>query len=256
MLEQTDFGETREIKLNRPPVNAIDHEMLVRLRDAMRSAVEDGVGGVILTGRPGIFSAGLDIPSIIDLDRKALLAYWNDFYELFKTIAQSPIPIGAALTGHSPAGGTVLAIFCDWRIAARGSFFLGLNEVQVGLALPAVLYHAYKRLIGTQNAERLGVVGAMIDPDEALACGLVDEVCDAEQLADRARGRMQEMLSRPRDAMLTTRATARQDIADLFARYDVSTMADMVEFWFRDETQASLKRFVESLNARSGSEAG
>lgn len=251
MIEQNEHGEIREISINRPPVNAIDHPMLIAMREALSTAIDDGVGGIVLSGRPGVFSAGLDIPSIIDLERDELLAYWNDFYALFKLIAQSPVPVGAAITGHSPAGGTVLAIFCDWRVAARGRFFLGLNEVQVGLELPAILYHAYKRLIGARNAEGLGVVGAMLGPDEALDCGLVDEVVEPDQVVARGIERMTHMLAQPRAAMLATRSIARQEVADLFSRYGVETMEGMVRFWYRDETQATLRQFVESLKSRA-----
>ena len=74
--------------------------------------------------------------------------------------------IAAALTGHSPAGGTILAIFCDYRIAAKGAFRMGLNEVQVGLPLPGPFFSAYELVVGHRNAERLAVQGALVDPGE------------------------------------------------------------------------------------------
>ena len=65
--------------------------------------------------------------------RPAIEAFWRAFFELTRALAASPVPVVAALSGHAPAGGAVLAIHCDYRIAARGNFKIGLNEVAVGL---------------------------------------------------------------------------------------------------------------------------
>ena len=95
---------------------------------------------------------------LLGLDRAAIAALWRDFYALLGAIAASPIPIVAAITGHAPAGGTVLALFCDWRIMAEGDYKIGLNEVQVGIPLPPVILAGLRRLVGPRQAERL-VVG-------------------------------------------------------------------------------------------------
>lgn len=65
-----------------------------------------------------MFSAGLDVPVLLKLDKQAMENVWRDFYSLLGALASSPIPIVAAITGHAPAGGTVLALFCDHRVAS------------------------------------------------------------------------------------------------------------------------------------------
>jgi enoyl-CoA hydratase/carnithine racemase len=120
------------------------------------------------------------------LDRPAMDAVWRDFYGLMNALASSPIPIAPAITGHAPAGGTVRALFCDWRIAAEGDCKIGLSEVQVDLPLPPVILSALRRLVGARPAERLAVTGLLVSPSDAAMLGLVDEVVRAEQVVDRA----------------------------------------------------------------------
>ncbi|MGA8620756.1 MAG: enoyl-CoA hydratase/isomerase family protein [Candidatus Sulfotelmatobacter sp.] len=145
-------------------------------------------------------------------------AVWRDFYGLMNALASSPIPIAVAITGHAPAGGTVLALFCDWRVAAEGDSKIGLSEVQVGLPLPPVILSALRRLVGARPAERLAVSGLLVSPSDAAILGLVDEVVPAEQVVGRAIKWCQDLLALPQAAMNLTRRQARADLVREFAR--------------------------------------
>jgi 3,2-trans-enoyl-CoA isomerase len=133
MIVTSNHGTVRELRMNRPPVNALNLELVAALRQAVERAPLDGVRALVVSGAPGRFSAGLDVPLLLGLDRGGIALLWREFYALLKALARSPIPIAAAITGHAPAGGTVLPLFCDWRVGADGDFKLGLSEVQVGL---------------------------------------------------------------------------------------------------------------------------
>jgi len=132
VLESIRHDATLELKLARPPVNALDPRLVAALREAVTAAPAQGARAIVMSGQPGLFSAGLDVPHLLTLDRAAMIAFWGELFGLLRAIARSPIPTVAAITGHSPAGGAVLAIFCDYRVMARGAFRIGLNEVQVG----------------------------------------------------------------------------------------------------------------------------
>jgi 3,2-trans-enoyl-CoA isomerase len=118
MINLINHDAIREINLARPPVNALSLELLQVLRAAVDDSVRDGVRGIVLSGAQGLFSAGVDVPALLERDRAGVLEYWREFFELCGTLARSPIPIVAAITGHSPAGGAVLALFCDYRVMA------------------------------------------------------------------------------------------------------------------------------------------
>src|SRR5262249_41297584 len=122
MLVTRDHGAVRELQLNRPPANALTSELMTALREAVESAPREGIRAIVLSGTQGRFSGGLDVPHLIALDRAAIANTWRELYALTRALACSPVPIAAAITGHAPAGGTVLAIFCDWRVAAAGDF--------------------------------------------------------------------------------------------------------------------------------------
>ncbi|HLI18337.1 MAG TPA: enoyl-CoA hydratase/isomerase family protein [Rhodanobacteraceae bacterium] len=237
----------RELKLARPPVNALNPELIGRLKHAIEQASKQDVQALVLSGSPGLFSAGLDIPALLQLDHDAMRAFWNDFFGVCAALARSPIPVAAAVTGHSPAGGAVLAIFCDYRVMARGEFKIGLNEVQVGLTVPDCIQAALRRLVGPYRAERLLVSGAMLDADDALAAGMVDELTDVDHVVTRTLAWLEPLLQLPRQAMLATRALARADLASLFDDPDSLPVEAFLDGWFAPEAQATLHALVERL---------
>jgi len=237
----------RVIALNRPPANALNPAMVATLREALNEAARQDVDGVVLTGQPGVFSAGLDVPELLRLDETGMRAFWTDFFGLLEQVAASPMPIVAGLTGHSPAGGTVIALFADYRIQARGPFQLGLNEVQVGLVVPPVIHEALVRLIGAYPAERHLVAGQMVDAESAQAVGLVDEVVEPDQVIQRAGDWLAEHLSMPRQAMLTTRAICRKSLIESFKAPGAMDLDRFVEGWFSEETQQTMQALADRL---------
>lgn len=251
MLDIIEHGHgIRELRLARPPVNALDPGLIAALKQALERAPGDDVEALVLSGTPGLFSAGLDIPALLQLDRGAMRAFWKDFFGVCAALARSPIPIAAAVTGHSPAGGAVLAIFCDYRVMARGEYKIGLNEVQVGLTVPDCIQAALRRLLGAYRAERLLVAGAMLDASAALAAGMVDELAEVDQVVLRAIAWLQPLLQLPRRALLTTRALARADLANLFADPERLQVEEFLDGWFATEAQTILRALVEKLRSK------
>jgi Delta3-Delta2-enoyl-CoA isomerase len=247
MILTLEHGAVRELRLNRPPVNALVPELITGLLHSVEMAPREGKRALVLSGLPGMFSAGLDLRVLLKLERRAMEEVWRDFYALLNALASSPIPIAAAITGHAPAGGTVLALYCDWRVAAEGDFKIGLSEVQVGLPLPPVIFSALRRLTGARVAERLAVTGFLLSPDDAAALGLVDKVVPAEQVVDSAIKWCQALLALPESAMNLTRRQARADLVREFARDIVHELDEVGSWWWSPETQSALQRVVDQL---------
>ena len=242
-----------ELRLARPPVNALNPELIAALKPAIEQAPKNGAQALLISGSPGLFSAGLDIPVLLQLDRDAMRAFWKDFFGLCGALARAPIPVAAAVTGHSPAGGAVLAIFCDYRVMARGEYKIGLNEVQVGLTVPDCIQAALRRLVGTYRAERLLVAGTMLGADDARAVGMVDELTDVDHVVTRTLAWLQSLLQLPQQAMLATRASARADLAQLFRDPALLPVEAFLDGWFAPEAQATLHALVERLsNKKTG----
>src|ERR1700735_4803181 len=182
MLNIVKHDTITEIQLSRPPVNALSLDLLRALQGALADAVRYGTRGIVLSGTQGMFSAGVDVPALLTRDRAGVREYWLEFFVTCAALAHSPVPVVAAITGHSPAGGAVLSLFCDYRVMAQGPYKIGLNEVQVGLIVPDCIQLALRRVVGAYRAERLLVAGAMIDAEQALACGFVDELAGIDQV--------------------------------------------------------------------------
>ncbi len=249
MITIIDHGPVRELRFNHPPANALSPELIKALLLAVNEAPRQGAHALVLSGSPGRFSAGLDVPHLLTLDRSAMTDVWRSFYSTLRAIAASPIPIAAAVTGHAPAGGAVLCLFCDHRVMADGEFIIGLNEVQVGLQLPPVIFLALRRLVGPRHAARLAIGGLLISPAEALNVGMVDDLAPADHVTGRALEWCQAMLKVPRHSMLATRKQARADLVAFFDQADAE-LEQVMEMWWNPEAQAELRALVARLAAK------
>lgn len=249
MLKKIDHddGRIRELELNRPPANALDPELIRALGTEVKAAAEGPAEALILSGSTGMFSAGLDVPRLLRLDREAIRNVWLDYLELVRAIAGSAVPAVAAVTGHCPAGGAVLALFCDQRVMAEGDFRIGLNEVRLGLPVPSVIVAAVTRLVGAHQAERMCVRGLMLTGVEARAVGLVDRLAPAEDVVERSLAWCREVIALPRRAMLETRATARSGLHELLGEDPLPEAEALADRWFSDETQAALGELAARL---------
>jgi enoyl-CoA hydratase/carnithine racemase len=250
MITTIDHGPVRELRLSRPPANALSPELIAALGEAVAGAPGEGARALVLSGSPGMFSGGLDVPVLLPLDRSAIRDTWEAFYRLMLGLAACPIPVAAAITGHSPAGGAVLALFCDYRVMTEGAFKIGLNEVAVGIPLPEAIFHALVRVVGPRQAERLSVTGAMIPPEEALRIGFIDEVAPAEDVVPRAVAWCQGLLALPPVALAKTRQNARADLVRIVEEGLSGELDALVEMWFSAETQSTLSAIVERMLAK------
>lgn len=254
----TARGKIVELRLARGPVNALDPALCGDLRQSLAGALASGAQGIVLSGGPNVFSAGLDVPHLLSLgdDRHALMSAWQAFFDTAMALADCPVPVVAALAGHAPAGGCVLALCCDYRIMASGPgltgndpdkpFRIGLNETQVGLVAPEGIQRLLRRTVGPYSAERLLVAGEMVDAGQALRIGLVDEVVDIDSVVPRARAWLEHLLTLPRDAMLTTRSIARADLVAALQPEHIQ-LDRFIEAWYAPATQSALHALVARL---------
>jgi len=250
MITLIDHGPIRELRLSRPPANALNPELIAALGEALAAAPREGARAIVLSSALGMFSGGLDVPFLIQLDRAAIRDTWESFYRLMFSLAASPVPVAAAITGHSPAGGAVLAMFCDYRVMAEGNFKIGLNEVQVGITLPVAILRALIRLVGPRQAERLSVSGQLISGVEAYRIGFVDELAPPDHVVPRALEWCQGLLALPPQALAQTRQNARADLVRIVEEGLARELNAVVDIWFSEETQTSLRALVEHLAAK------
>lgn len=248
LVERIAHGSIVELKLARAPVNALDPTLCTDIRSALAEATASGAEGIVLSGGPKVFSAGLDVPFLLSLgdDRAALMSAWEAFFGAARALAESPVPIAAALAGHAPAGGCVLALCCDYRVMAEGPYRIGLNETQVGLVAPEGVQALMRRTVGLQRAERLLVGGEMVESQRAFEIGLVDELAGIDDVVTRARLWLEGLLALPRQPMLETRAISRADVVAAMQPERIQ-LGRFVDAWSAPDTQAGLRALIARL---------
>lgn len=239
-----------EIRLDRPPANALSPELLSALAEALQAAPEQGARGIVLSGAPGMFSAGLDVPHFLELDRDQVAAAWRALFETMRALVASPVPVACALTGHAPAGGCVLALCCDWRILAEGKYKIGLNEVQVGVRAPEPILAVARHVVGSRQAERMLVTAELFGAEKAARIGLVDELAPQDEVVPLALQWAEHRTKLPPETLRKTRALARKEVVETIDAMDGETLSCFLDEWFGDECQGALRALVAALAAK------
>ena len=247
-VEIENRNEIRILSINRPPVNAINIQVVSDLNQRLSDAkIDKQVSGVILTGLEGYFSAGLDVIELFPLRKAEIRIFWNGFYKLLQLIYTFPKPLFSALSGHSPAGGTVMAIMTDYRLMASGDFSIGLNEVSVGLVIPNSIAEIFSSLVGRRNAELMALNGSLISPDQALKWHLIDEMCPQNQLINRSVDKMTSWLELPAQQQMMTKMEFRKPIIEKMKMNMEFELDELQNIWFSKEFQTAMGRLVADL---------
>lgn len=195
------------ITLNRPEQrNAIDREMIDEMHHALdRLAEADSIGALVLTGAGGqAFAAGADIAQLRDRRRADALKAINS--TLFMKLEQFPFPTIAAIQGFALGGGCEMAMACDLRVAGRSSKF-GQPEVGLGILAGAGAIERLPRLVGLGRAKELLYTARIIDTEEALRIGLVNQVVDDGKALEAALALAQSIAKNDRLAVRLTKAS-------------------------------------------------
>ncbi|MDH6145186.1 MULTISPECIES: enoyl-CoA hydratase/isomerase family protein [Kitasatospora] len=183
-LEVTDGVGT--IRLDRPKMNALDIAMQDQLHEvADEAAARTDVRAVVIYGGERVFAAGADIKEMQAMSYTDMVARGGALQEAFTAVARIPKPVVAAITGYALGGGCELALCADIRIAAQNAK-LGQPEIMLGLIPGAGGTQRLPRLVGPSKAKDLIFTGRMVDAEEALRIGLVDQVVPAEEVYQAA----------------------------------------------------------------------
>lgn len=236
------------IYLDRGKSNALHQEMLEELREAIRDAQENpAVEGLILHGKEGFFSAGLDLITLYEYDEEQVRRFWHTFMEVIRTLVAFDKPAVAAITGHSPAAGCVLASCCDYRVMADGDFIIGLNEVSVGLIVPDSIFQLYGFWVGVARAYRFLLEGRLLKPHEALEAGLVDKVVDSRSIRTAAERQLRNYTQYERNPWRQSKRNMRQALIAAFDANQDETIETVLKQWWSPGTRSIVKTIIENL---------
>lgn len=238
------------VQMNRGKVNAINFEMVQELRETFLSLGEnDSVKGVILTGKPHFFSAGLDLIELFQYNKDQISNFFTAFGSLYLELVQFKKPFISAITGHSPAGGCVLAVTSDNRYMAEGDkYVIGLNEVAVNIQISQNLTEIYAFWMGDGLASRYILEGKLLSGKEALSAGLIDELVPLENVLERAEKQMEIYMKADQEILINTKCKLRKQLWDKLDLKAENSLKEASELWWKPEIRAKMKAYVESFS--------
>ena len=188
-IQLANIGGVATITLNRPEKrNAISFDLIDDLLRALDEVAKSDAIVLIVTGAGKAFSSGMDLDNLKSLLGRSSEQNLQDsqtMVQLFRSLYEFPKVTIAAVNGAAIAGGTGLALLCDFTLAVPEAKF-GYTEVRIGF-VPAIVSTFLLRQIGEKQARDLLLTGRIFDAEEAARLGLINEIVPAEQLMDRAR---------------------------------------------------------------------
>ncbi|MEF9885509.1 enoyl-CoA hydratase/isomerase family protein [Streptomyces sp. P9-A4] len=233
------------IRLDRPPMNALDIATQDRLRELAQEATDrDDVRAVVIYGGEKVFAAGADIKEMQVMDHVAMVKRSRALQDAFTAVARIPKPVVAAITGYALGGGCELALCADYRIAADNAK-LGQPEILLGLIPGAGGTQRLSRLVGPSRAKDLIFTGRMVKADEALTLGLVDRVVPAAEVYEQAHAWAARLAQGPAVAL-----RAAKEAVDQGLETDIDTGLAIERTWFAalfatEDRETGMRSFVE-----------
>ncbi|WP_405863461.1 enoyl-CoA hydratase-related protein [Streptomyces sp. NBC_01515] len=233
------------IRLDRPPMNALDVATQDRLKElAEEASRRDDVRAVVVYGGEKVFAAGADIKEMQRMDHAGMVVRSRALQESFTAVARIPKPVVAAITGYALGGGCELALCADFRIAADNAK-LGQPEILLGLIPGAGGTQRLARLIGPSKAKDLIFTGRMVKADEALELGLVDRLVPAADVYTEAHAWAARLAQGPAIAL-----RAAKEAIDTGLETDIETGLAVERTWFAglfatEDRERGMRSFVE-----------
>jgi enoyl-CoA hydratase/carnithine racemase len=238
-------GAIGTIRLDRPPMNALNTQVQQEIKAAAQEASERAeVRAVVIYGGPKIFAAGADIKEMSIASYADMVDRSTGLSAAFTAVARIPKPVVAAVTGYALGGGCELALCADRRIAADTSH-LGQPEILLGVIPGAGGTQRLPRLIGPAKAKDLCFTGRFVDAEEALRIGLVDQVVESAEVYDAAVSWASQFADGPTYAL-----RAAKEAIDLGLEVDLDTglaieRQQFAALFATEDQQIGMTSFVE-----------
>ena len=224
--------------------NALDVELCAALVDHLEEFRHSSVQAIVLTSEGPIFSAGVDLVRVLKEGPAYIRTFLPILSKAFETLFCYPKPVVAAINGHAIAGGCVLACAADHRIMTRSPGRIGIPEMRVGVAFPAVALEIMRFAAAPQDLQNLIYAGATFDPDQARERGLVDAVVESGELRERAVSAANKLAALPPAAFALTKRQVRQPTLRRIREDGPAFDMAVEEIWTDLKTLAAIREYV------------
>jgi len=194
--------------VDRPPANAMDVGLLGELVEAVARVAHQRPRALVLAGRPGVFSAGADLKAVPGYGPEEQRAMITGINRMAFGVYDLPFPVIGAITGHAIAGGLVLALCTDVRVASSEGRY-GLTEVKVGVPYPQAAIGVVAAELAPHSARALAFGNQLIGADECLRLGVFDELAEPDRVLPRALELASELAAFPPEVYARTKRELR-----------------------------------------------
>ena len=193
---------------DRPPANAMNVELLDELVAGLEALAADPPPALVVAGREGFFSAGADLKAVPGYGADDQRRMVGNINRMAITTYGMPCPVVAAVTGHAIAGGLVLALCSDYRVASDSGRY-GLTEVKVAVPYPQAAIAVVRAELSPHAARKLVLGNRLTDAEECLRLGVFDEVLPGDAVLERALAIAAEMAALPGEVYASTKLELR-----------------------------------------------
>jgi enoyl-CoA hydratase len=244
VIEVEHRDEVAIVRLADGKANTMTVELCSELTARFEEIRLSPAQAVVLTGTGRIFSAGVDLLRLLEGGRSYIRAFLPELGSMFATVFSHPKPVVAAVNGHAIAGGCVLACAADRRLMARAVGRIGVTELLVGVAFPAVAMEIMRCVTAPQYFEEAIFGGEVFTPADALARGLVNELVEPGELLDRAVDTARALASLPPSVFALTKRQTRDPAFERIDRVGPTVDAAVEEIWTAPETLERIRAYV------------
>ena len=239
-------GNVGVIRLNRPPVNAINSAVHGELLAAAEEvAGRTDIRAVVLYGGERSFAAGADIKEMADLDTEEIAVFGKTLTMAVDAIARLPQPVIAAVTGYALGGGCELALAADFRIVAEDSR-IGLPEITLGVIPGAGGTQRLPRLIGITMAKELIFTGRSVSGTEAVDIGLASKAVAAEHVLPEAMAFARKLAKGPTAALTAAKRAITAGMETDMAGGLVLEGVAFAELFATDDQRTGMASFIQN----------
>ena len=234
------------LEMNKAPVNAFDKAFLVDFQNALEEVKKASTRGLLITsGLQSTFSAGLDFSELYQRKSSDIEMFWSKCQSLWMDLYSFPLPVVAAINGHCLAGGCILLSCCDYRIATRGNYKIGLPAARLGLVAPKWFLLSLTAVMGQRQTELMASQAKVMDPSQAHQSGLVDELCDVEELEDKAISVLEKFSEVDGEAQTAMKLQLREDLLNSMKEQREEDLKKFVNWTLKERTQNILSRVYD-----------
>jgi enoyl-CoA hydratase len=245
-------GRVAELSLSRNSLNTLSPIFVAEIDRVLDELADDDTVGALVLGSASskFFSAGWDLPELLELDAEGFLAFYRRFNSMSAKLAGLALPSVAAMAGHAVAGGAILALACDWRVMTSGKAKFGLNEVDLGVPMPLPATLLAREVGGWRGGRDMLVAGRLFSPLEALEAGLVDVTVEGENVRDEALERAEGLAAKPAGAAGGMKSALRGAFFEACEAGRLDDEARFREAFFNPGTRELLTAAAEKLVPR------